>query len=249
MNNTSRVTTLPDTWESRLLEENKYLKEFIGGVSIDEIKRLQGLEKENASLKAENKVLRDAEEKLASAHEETVKAIKAEAAARIEAANKAHADGSSRQRGVWESQVSELRFQNNKLAAEKLAANKEAEALRSEVSRLGSELKTQVAKVELLESIKSDTSQILDLVKELASKGATASEIAEAVENVSMRDKILALIKLESQGLKGPELLEQLRPYGVKAQSRVSELRKNSLYAELGGKAYRGKGGDKHVET
>lgn len=232
----------PKAWEDNSQAKLEYLEGLVGKLTQEKLEQL------NSEVKALTSECDNLRGQL-SQYDETVKAIKAEAAARIEAANKSHANGSSRQRGVWESQVSELRFQNNKLAAEKLAASKEVDTLKSEVSRLESELKTQVVKVELLESIKSDTGQILDLVKELASRGATASEIAEAVENISIRDKILALIKLESQGLRGQELLEQLRPYRVKAQSRVSELRKNSLYAELGGKSYRGKGGDKHVET
>ena len=203
MNNTSKITALPDTWESKLLEENKYLKEFIGGVSIDEIKRLRGLEKENASLRTENKALRDTEEKLMAAHAETVKAIKAEAAARIEAANKSHADGSSRQRGVWESQVSELRFQNNKLAAEKLAASKEVDTLKSEVNRLESELNNKEIKLDLLEQMNTKLDQIIEMVQNLAESGAAPERIVEVIQEVknesSRLDKIKALVELESQ--------------------------------------------------
>lgn len=248
MNNTSRITNLPGTWESRLLEENKYLKEFIGGVSIDEIKRLQGLEKENASLKAENKALRDAEDKLASAHEETVKAIKAEAAARIEAANKSHADGSNRQRGVWESQVSELRFQNNKLAAEKLAANKEVDTLKSEVSRLESEVKSKEIKLDMLEQMNTKLDQIIEMVQNLAESGAAPERIVEVIQEVknesSRLDKIKALVDLESQGFtSAKDLLPKLEHLGVKHASRISELRKSKEYKNLK------EGGDKHVET
>lgn len=267
MNNTSRVTTLPGTWESRLLEENKYLKEFIGGVSIDEIKRLRGLEKDNASLKTENKALRDAEEKLMAAHAETVKAIKAEADARIEAANKAHTDGSSRQRGVWESQVSDLRFQNNKLAAEKLAANKEVDTLKSEVSRLESENKKYISeinnrdiKIESLEKINNQVIEInnqvkqtnvkldhiIDMIQQLAESGDT-EQIVEVIQDVknetSKIEKIKALIDLEAQGFtSAKDLLPRLEHLGVKHASRISELRKSKEYKNL-------KGGDSHVEA
>lgn len=232
----------PKAWDDNSQAKLQYLEGLVGKLAREKI---EGLESEVKALTSERDILKGR----LSNYEAVVKAVKAEADAKIKAANKSHADGSSRQRGVWEAQIRELNAQINKLAADKLAANKEVNTLRSEVSRLEGDLKTQVVKVEMLESIKNDTSQILELVRDLASKGATASEIVEAVENVSIRDKILVLIRLEGQGLKGPELLDQLRPYGVKAQSRISELRKNPLYAELGGKAYRGKGGDKHVEA
>lgn len=230
----------PKAWEDNSQAKLQYLEGLVGRLTQE---KLEQLESEVKALTSERANLRGQ----LSQYDETVKAIKAEAAARIEAANKSHADGSSRQRGVWESQVSELRFQNNKLAAEKLAASKEVDTLKSEVSRLESEVKNKEIKIDLLEEMNSKLDQILEIVKGLAESGAAPERIVEVIQDVknesSRLDKIKALVELESQGFtSAKELLPKLEHLGVKHASRISELRKSKEYKML-------KGGDSNVEA
>ena len=230
----------PKAWEDNSQAKLEYLEGLVGRLTQEKLEQLESevkaLTSERANLKGQ-----------LSQYDETVKAIKAEAAARIEAANKSHADGSSRQRGVWESQVSELRFQNNKLAAEKLAASKEVDTLRSEVSRLESEVKSKEIKIDLLEQMNTKLDQILEIVKGLAESGEAPEKIVEVIQDVknetSRIEKIKALIELESQGFtSAKELLPKLEHLGVKYPSRISELRKSKEYKNL-------KGGDSNVEA
>ena len=230
----------PKAWEDNSQAKLEYLEGLVGRLTQEKLEQLESevktLTSEKANLKGQ-----------LSQYDETVKAIKAEAAARIEAANKSHADGSSRQRGVWESQVSELRFQNNKLAAEKLAASKEVDNLKSEVSRLESEVKSKEIKLDLLEEMNSKLDQILDIVKGLAKSGASPQQIIEKIDEVKNNtgriDKIKALIDLEAQGFtSAKDLLPKLEHLGVKHASRISELRKSKEYRQL-------KGGDSNVEA
>ena len=230
----------PKAWEDNSQAKLEYLEGLVGRLTQE---KLEQLESEVKALTSERENLKGQ----LSQYDETVKAIKAEAAARIEAANKSHADGSSRQRGVWESQVSELRFQNNKLAAEKLAASKEVDTLKSEVSRLESEVNNKKIKIDLLEEMNSKLDQILDIVKGLAESGASSQQIVEVIQDVknesSRLDKIKALVELESQGFtSAKELLPKLEHLGVRHASRISELRKSKEYKML-------KGGDSNVEA
>lgn len=230
----------PKAWEDNSQAKLEYLEGLVGRLTQE---KLESLESEVKALTSERANLRGQ----LSQYDETVKAIKAEAAARIEAANKSHADGSNRQRGVWESQVSELRFQNNKLAAEKLAASKEVDNLKSEVSRLKSEVKSKEIKLDMLEQMNSKLDQILEIVRGMAESGAAPERIVEVIQDVknetSRIEKIKALVELEAQGFtSAKELLPKLEHLGVKYPSRISELRKSKEYKQL-------KGGDSNVET
>ena len=230
----------PKAWEDNSQAKLEYLEGLVGRLTQE---KLESLESEVKALTSERANL----EGQLSQYDETVKAIKAEAAARIEAANKSHADGSSRQRGVWESQVSELRFQNNKLAAEKLAASKEVDTLKSEVSRLKSELNNKEIKLNILEQMNTKLDQILEIVRGMAESGAAPERIVEVIQDVknetSRIEKIKALIDLESQGFtSAKDLLPNLEHRGVKHASRISELRKSKEYKQL-------KGGDSNVEA
>ena len=214
----------PKAWEDNSQAKLEYLEGLVGRLTQE---KLESLESEVKALTSERANL----EGQLSQYDETVKAIKAEAAARIEAANKSHADGSSRQRGVWESQVSELRFQNNKLAAEKLAASKEVDTLKSEVSRLKSELNNKEIKLNILEQMNTKLDQILEIVRGMAESGAAPERIVEVIQDVknetSRIEKIKALIDLESQGFtSAKDLLPKLEHLGVKHASRISELRR-----------------------
>lgn len=230
----------PKAWEDNSQAKLEYLEGLVGRLTQE---KLESLESEVKALTSERANLKGQ----LSQYDETVKAIKAEAAARIEAANKSHADGSSRQRGVWESQVSELKFQNNKLAAEKLAVSKEVDNLKSEVSRLEGELKSKEIRIELLGEMNSKLDQILEIVKSLAESGASSQQIIEKIQEVknesSRLDKIKALIDLEAQGFtSAKELLPKLEHLGVKHASRISELRGSKEYKIL-------KGGGNDVEA
>lgn len=230
----------PKAWEDNSQAKLEYLEGLVGRLTQE---KLESLELEVKALTSERANL----EGQLSQYDETVKAIKAEAAARIEAANKSHADGSSRQRGVWESQVLELRFQNNKLAAEKLAASKEVETLKSEVNRLESEVKSKEIKLDILEQMNSKLDQILEIVRGMAESGAAPERIVEVIQDVknesSRLDRIRALVELESQGFtSAKELLPKLEHLGVKYPSRISELRKSKEYKIL-------KGGGNDVEA
>lgn len=230
----------PKAWEDNSQAKLEYLEGLVGKLTQE---KLESLESEIKALTSERANLKGQ----LSQYDETVKAIKAEAAARIEAANKSHADGSSRQRGVWESQVSELRFQNNKLAAEKLAASKEVDTLKSEVNRLESEVKSKEIKLEMLEQMNAKLDQIIEMVQNLAESGATSQQIVEKIQEVrnesSRLDKIKALIDLEAQGFtSAKELLPKLEHLGVKHASRISELRGSKEYKIL-------KGGGNDVEA
>lgn len=230
----------PKAWEDNSQAKLEYLEGLVGRLTQE---KLESLESEVKALTSERANLKGQ----LSQYDETVKAIKAEAAARIEAANKSHADGSSRQRGVWESQVSELKFQNNKLAAEKLAVSKEVDNLKSEVRRLEGELKSKEIRIELLGEMNSKLDQILEIVKSLAESGASSQQIIEKIQEVknesSRLDKIKALIDLEAQGFtSAKELLPKLEHLGVKHASRISELRGSKEYKIL-------KGGGNDVEA
>lgn len=230
----------PKAWEDNSQAKLKYLEGLVGRLTQE---KLESLESEVKALTSERDNLRGQ----LSQYDETVKAVKAEAAARIEAANKSHADGSSRQRGVWESQVSELRFQNNKLAAEKLAANKEVDTLKSEVSRLEGEVKSKEIKLEMIEQMNAKLDQILEAVQKLAESGAAPERIIDIIQDVknetSRIEKIKALVDLEAQGFtSAKDLIPRLEHLGVKHASRISELRKSKEYKNL-------KGGDSHVEA
>lgn len=230
----------PKDWEDNSQAKLEYLEGLVGRLTQE---KLESLELEVKALTSERANLKGQ----LSQYDETVKAIKAEAAARIEAANKSHADGSSRQRGVWESQVSELRFQNNKLAAEKLAASKEVDTLKSEVSRLESEVKNKEIRLDILEQMNSKLDQILEIVRGMAESGAAPERIVEVIQEVknetSRIEKIKALVELEAQGFtSAKDLLPKLEHLGVKHASRISELRKSKEYKNL-------KGGDSNVEA
>lgn len=230
----------PKAWEDNSQAKLEYLEGLVGRLTQE---KLESLESEVKALTSERANLMGQ----LSQYDKTVKAIKAEAAARIEAANKSHADGSSRQRGVWESQVSELRFQNNKLAAEKLAASNEVDALKSEVSRLKSEVKSKEIKLDMLEQMNTKLDQIIEMVQNLAESGAAPERIIEVIQDVknetSRIEKIKALVELEAQGFtSAKELLPKLEHLGVKHASRISELRKSKEYKNL-------KGGNSNVEA
>lgn len=230
----------PKVWEDNSQAKLEYLEGLVGKLTQEKLEQLDSKVK---ALTSERDNLRGQ----LSQYDETVKAIKAEAAARIEAANKSHADGSNRQRGVWESQVSELRFQNNKLAAEKLAASKEVDALKSEVSRLESEVKSKEIRLDILEQMNTKLDQILEIVRGMAESGAAPERIIEVIQDVknetSRIEKIKALVELEAQGFtSAKELLPKLEHFGVKYPSRISELRKSKEYKML-------KGGGNDVEA
>lgn len=218
----------PKAWESNSQAKLEYLEGLVGRLTQE---KLESLESEVKTLTSERDNLRGQ----LSQYEETVKAIKAEAAARIEAANKSHSDGSSRQRGVWEAKVRDLSTDLNRSEAKVSSLSKEVEILKSENIRLEGELKSKEIKIGLLEEMNSKLDQILSIVKGLAEGGASNEEIIKAVNNISLDDKIMALIQFEGEGCKGQALLDKLRPYGVKAQSRITDLRRNPRYTELGG--------------
>lgn len=237
MTNTS-IKRLPDSWESKLIEENNFLKEFIRGASVEKI---EALESDVKTLTSERDNLRGQ----LSQYDETVKAIKAEAAARIEAATKSHTDGSNRQRGVWEAKVRDLASDLNRSEAKVANLSKEVESLKSENIRLEGELKSKDVEIGLLKTLVSTTDrvetkidEILDIVKSLIKSGAPAEVILDKIEEVkrvsSVEERIRALVSLEAQGFtSAKELIPKLEHLGVRQASRISELRNKPLYKKL----------------
>ena len=243
----------PKAWEDNSQAKLDYLERLVGKAVQEKMEvkdsLIESLTSERDNLLGKVSQFEALEKAIRAETDAKIKAVKAEAAARIEAANKSHADGSSRQRGVWESQVSELRFQNNKLAAEKLAASKEVDTLRSEVSRLESKVKNKEIKIDLLEEMNSKLDQILDIVKGLAESGASTQQIIEKIDEVKNNtgriDKIKALIYWEEQGLSSAkDLLPHLEAVGIRHASRISELRKSKEYKDI-----KKIGGDSNVEA
>lgn len=230
----------PKAWEDNSQAKLEYLEGLVGRLTQE---KLESLELEVKALTSERANLRGQ----LSQYDETVKAIKAEAAARIEAANKSHSDGSSRQRGVWEAKVTGLELALSKESSRANNLSKEVEVLKSENIRLESELRGTEVKIDLLEEMNSKLDKILDIVKGLAESGASSQQIIEKIQEVrnesSRLDKIKALIDLEAQGFtSAKELLPKLEHLGVKHASRISELRKCKEYKTL-------KGGGNDVEA
>lgn len=230
----------PKAWEDNSQAKLEYLEGLVGRLTQE---KLESLESEVKALTSERDNLRGQ----LSQYSETVKAIKAEAAARIKAANKSHADGSSRQRGVWEAKVNELTFDLNKSEAKIKDLSQEVENVKSENIRLEGELRGKEIEIDLLEEMNSKLDQILEIVKGLAESGASPQQIVEKIQEVrnytSRVDKVKALIYWEEQGLSSAkDLLPHLEAVGVKHASRISELRKSKEYKML-------RGGDDHVET
>lgn len=229
----------PRAWESNSQAKLEYLEGLVGRLTQE---KLEQFESEVKALTSERDNLRGQ----LSQYEETVKAIKAEAAARIEAANKSHSDGSSRQRGVWEAKVTGLELALSKESARANSLSKEVEILKSENIRLEGELKSKEIRIELLEEMNSKLDQILEIVKGLAESGASPQQIVEKIDEVknttSRMEKVKALIYWEEQGLSSAkDLLPHLEAVGVKHASRISELRKSKEYRQL-------KGGDGDVD-
>lgn len=223
----------PKAWENNSQAKLEYLEGLVGRLTQE---KLESLESEVKALTSERDNLRGQ----LSQYEETVKAIKAEAAARIEAANKSHSDGSSRQRGVWEAKVTGLELTLSKESAKATSLSKEVEILKSENIRLEGELKSTEVKIELLEEMNSKLDQILEIVKGLAESGASSQQIVEKIEaarNYTSRlEKVKALIYWEEQGLSSAkDLLPHLEAVGVKHASRISELRGSKEYKMLKG--------------
>ena len=230
----------PKAWEDNSQAKLEYLEGLVGKLTQE---KLESLESEVKALTSERDNLRGQ----LSQYDETVKAIKAEAAARIEAAKKSHADGSSRQRGVWEAKVTGLELTLSKESARANSLSKEVEILKSENIRLEGELRSTEVKIDLLEEMNSKLDQILEIVKGLAESGASSQQIVEKIQEVrnytSRMDKIKALIDLEAQGFtSAKELLPKLEHLGVRHASRISELRKSKEYKML-------KGGGNNVEA
>lgn len=229
----------PRAWESNSQAKLEYLEGLVGRLTQE---KLEQFESEVKALTSERDNLRGQ----LSQYEETVKAIKAEAAARIEAANKSHSDGSSRQRGVWEAKVTGLELALSKESAKANSLSKEVEILKSENIRLEGELKSTEVKIELLEEMNSKLDQILEIVKGLAESGASSEQIVEKIQEVrnytSRMEKVQALIYWEEQGLSSAkDLLPHLEAVGVKHASRISELRGSKEYKML-------KGGSSNVD-
>lgn len=223
----------PKAWENNSQAKLEYLEGLVGRLTQE---KLESLESEVKALTSERDNLRGQ----LSQYEETVKAIKAEAAARIEAANKSHSDGSSRQRGVWEAKVTGLELALSKESARANSLSKEVEILKSENIRLEVELKSKEIRIELLGEMNSKLDQILEIVKGLAESGASPQQIIEKIDEVknttSRLDKVKALIYWEEQGLSSAkDLLPHLEAVGVKHASRISELRGSKEYKKLRG--------------
>lgn len=229
----------PRAWEDNSQAKLEYLEGLVGKLTQE---KLEQFESEVKALTSERDNLRGQ----LSQYEETVKAIKAEAAARIEAANKSHSDGSSRQRGVWEAKVRDLSNDLNRSESKASNLSKEVEGLKSENIRLEGELKSKEIKIGLLEEMNSKLDQILEIVKGLAESGATPQQIVEKIEEVknysSRIEKVKALIYWEEQGLSSAkDLLPHLGDVGIKHASRISELRKSKEYKML-------RGGEQNVD-
>ena len=223
----------PKAWENNSQAKLEYLEGLVGRLTQE---KLEQFESEVKALTSERDNLRGQ----LSQYEETVKAIKAEAAARIEAANKSHSDGSSRQRGVWEAKVTGLELALSKESARANSLSKEVEILKSENIRLEGELKSKEIKIELLGEMNSKLDQILEIVKGLAESGASPQQIIEKIDEVknttSRMEKVQALIYWEKQGLSSAkDLLPHLEAVGVKHASRISELRGSKEYKMLKG--------------
>lgn len=223
----------PRVWENNSQAKLEYLEGLVGRLTQE---KLESLESEVKALTSERDNLRGQ----LSQYKETVKAIKAEAAARIEAANKSHSDGSSRQRGIWEAKVTGLELTLSKESARANSLSKEVEILKSENIRLEVELKSKEIRIELLGEMNSKLDQILEIVKGLAESGASPQQIIEKIDEVknttSRLDKVKALIYWEEQGLSSAkDLLPHLEAVGVKHASRISELRKCKEYKMLKG--------------
>lgn len=230
----------PKSWEDNSQAKLEYLESLVGKLVQE---RLDQLESEVKTLTSERDNLRGQ----LSQYNETVKAIKAEAAASIEAAKKSHSDGSSRQRGVWEAKVNDLTFDLNKSEAKVKDLSQEIENIKSENIRLEGELKSKEIKIDLLEEMNSKLDQILEIVKGLAESGATPQQIVEKIDEVkntsSRIEKVKALIYWEEQGLSSAkDLLPHLEDIGIRHASRISELRKSKEYKML-------RGGEDNVET
>lgn len=228
----------PRAWENNSQAKLEYLEGLVGRLTQE---KLEQFESEVKALTSERDNLRGQ----LSQYEETVKAIKAEAAARIEAANKSHSDGSSRQRGVWEAKVTGLELALSKESARANSLGKEVEILKSENIRLEGELKSKEIRVELLGEMNSKLDQILEIVRGLAESGASPQQIVEKIDEVknttSRMEKVKALIYWEEQGLSSAkDLLPHLEAVGVKNAPRISELRRCKEYKIL-------KGGDSDV--
>lgn len=229
----------PKAWEDNSQAKLEYLEGLVGRLTQE---KLESLESEVKALTSERDNLRGQ----LSQYNDTVKAIKAEAAARIEAANKSHSDGSSRQRGVWEAKVTGLELDLSKESAKANSLSKEVEILKSENIRLEGELKSTEVKIELLEEMNSKLDQILEIVKGLAESGASPQQIIEKIDEVknttSRVEKVKALIYWEEQGLSSAkDLLPHLEAVGIKYAPRISELRKCKEYKML-------KGGEQDVD-
>lgn len=223
----------PKAWESNSQAKLEYLEGLVGRLTQE---KLEQFESEVKSLTSERDNLRGQ----LSQYEETVKAIKAEAAARIEAANKSHSDGSSRQRGVWEAKVTSLELTLSKESAKANSLSKEVEILKSENIRLEGELKSKEIRIELLGEMNSKLDQILEIVRGLAESGASPQQIIEKIDEVknttSRVEKVKALIYWEEQGLSSAkDLLPHLEDVGVRHASRISELRRSKEYRQLKG--------------
>lgn len=223
----------PKAWENNSQAKLEYLEGLVGRLTQE---KLESFESEVKALTSERDNLRGQ----LSQYEETVKAIKAEAAARIEAANKSHSDGSSRQRGVWEAKVTSLELTLSKESARANSLSKEVEILKSENIRLEGELKSKEIKIELLGEMNSKLDQILEIVKGLAESGASSQQIVEKIDaarNYTSRlEKVKALIYWEEQGLSSAkDLLPHLEVVGIKHASRISELRGSKEYKMLKG--------------
>lgn len=223
----------PKAWEDNSQAKLEYLEGLVGKLTQE---KLEQLNSEVKSLTSERDNLRGQ----LSQYSETVKAIKAEAAARIEAANKSHSDGSSRQRGVWEAKVTGLELTLSKESARANNLGKEVEILKSENIRLEGELKSKEIKIELLEEMNSKLDQILEIVRGLAESGASPQQIVEKIDEVknttSRMEKVKALIYWEEQGLSSAkDLLPHLEAVGVRHASRISELRGSKEYKMLKG--------------
>ena len=223
----------PRAWENNSQAKLEYLEGLVGRLTQE---KLEQFESEVKALTSERDNLRGQ----LSQYEETVKAIKAEAAARIEAANKSHSDGSSRQRGVWEAKVTSLELALSKETARANSFSKEVEILKSENIRLEGELNSKEIKIDMLEEMNSKLDQILEIVRGLVESGASPQQIVEKIDEVknttSRMEKVKALIYWEEQGLSSAkDLLPHLEAVGVKHASRISELRGSKEYKKLKG--------------
>lgn len=214
----------------QLTQENELLKSICSEAVAE---RLQLLNKRTIELQSE----RDNLAGQVAQTEKRIKEVQQQAVQLVAEAKKRHDDGSSRQKGVWESRVYELNSEINKLKGSLKVKDEEINKLNQLIREQELKIKEQSSllvgrceEIERLQALDEKVTSVLeivtssfDLLKNKVNSCSNTEEVKRAVEQVEkdvvtqlktgdIKEEYIKIMQLKAEGLTQKQIAEMLYP-------------------------------------